>query len=105
MWCPMVPPLCPFGSSAVAAISFIRSPTHLAYSSWLTTLTKSDGWQAAGFATADWTKPVTIAKLGDQPWGTTLPVIAIALLTIGTGLIGDGLSRAAGGVDRQRGDV
>ncbi|MEQ1873893.1 MAG: ABC transporter permease [Ilumatobacteraceae bacterium] len=43
--------------------------------------------------------------VGDQPWGTTLPVIAIALLTIGTGLIGDGLSRAAGGVDRQRGDA
>ena len=43
--------------------------------------------------------------IGDQPWGTTLPVIAIALLTIGTGLIGDGLSRAAGGVDRTRGDA
>ncbi len=43
--------------------------------------------------------------IGNQPWGTTLPVIAIALLTIGTGMIGDGLSRAAGGVDRQRGDA
>ena len=43
--------------------------------------------------------------IGNQPWGTTLPVIAIALLTIGTGLIGDGLSRAAAGVDRQRGDA
>ncbi len=43
--------------------------------------------------------------IGDQPWGTALPVIAIALLTIGTGLIGDGLSRAAAGVDRQRGDA
>jgi peptide/nickel transport system permease protein len=43
--------------------------------------------------------------LGKQPWGTTLPVIAIALLTIGTGLIGDGLSRAAAGVDRVRGDA
>jgi peptide/nickel transport system permease protein len=41
--------------------------------------------------------------LGDQPWGTILPVIAIALLTIGTGLIGDGLSRAAAGIDRARG--
>ncbi|MCI0424552.1 MAG: ABC transporter permease [Actinobacteria bacterium] len=37
---------------------------------------------------------------GGQPWGTMLPVIAIALLTIGTGLIGDGLSRAAAGIDR-----
>ncbi|MFM8310684.1 MAG: ABC transporter permease [Ilumatobacteraceae bacterium] len=39
---------------------------------------------------------------GEQPWGTALPVIAIALLTIGTGLIGDGLSRAAAGIDRGR---
>jgi peptide/nickel transport system permease protein len=43
--------------------------------------------------------------LGKQPWGVILPVIAIALLTIGTGLIGDGLSRAAAGVDRSRGDA
>ena len=43
--------------------------------------------------------------LGKQPWGVILPVIAIALLTIGTGLIGDGLSRAAAGVDRTRGDA
>lgn len=41
---------------------------------------------------------------GSQPWGTALPVIAIALLTIGTGLIGDGLSRAAAGIDRGRGE-
>lgn len=40
--------------------------------------------------------------LGNQPWGTILPVIAVALLTIGTGLIGDGLSRAAAGIDRAR---
>jgi hypothetical protein len=31
-------------------------------------------------------------------------VIAIALLTIGTGLVGDGLSRAAAGIDRAKGD-
>ena len=43
--------------------------------------------------------------IGKQPWGTMLPVIAVALLTIGTGLIGDGLSRAAAGVDRERGDA
>lgn len=35
-----------------------------------------------------------------QPWGSVLPVIAIALLTVGTGLIGDGLSRASAGIDR-----
>jgi len=37
-------------------------------------------------------------------WGVTLPVIAIALLTIGTGLVGDGLARAAAGIDRSKGD-
>jgi len=41
-------------------------------------------------------------SLGEQPWGTLLPTLAIALLTIGTGLIGDGLSRAAAGIDRGR---
>jgi peptide/nickel transport system permease protein len=41
-------------------------------------------------------------SLAEQPWGTLLPTLAIALLTIGTGLIGDGLSRAAAGIDRGR---
>jgi hypothetical protein len=31
-----------------------------------------------------------------------LPVVAIALLTIGTSLIGDGISRAAIGIERGR---
>ena len=39
-----------------------------------------------------------------QPWGVVLPVVAIALLTIGTGLVGDGIARAAVGIDRARGD-
>ena len=37
-----------------------------------------------------------------QPWPVLLPVIAIALLTIGTSLIGDGLARAAIGIERGR---
>jgi peptide/nickel transport system permease protein len=37
-----------------------------------------------------------------QPWGTVAPIIAIALLTIGTGLIGDGIARTAAGIDRPR---
>jgi peptide/nickel transport system permease protein len=41
--------------------------------------------------------------LAVQPWGVMLPIIAIALLTLGTGLIGDGISRAAAGIDRRRG--
>jgi peptide/nickel transport system permease protein len=39
-----------------------------------------------------------------QPWGAAMPVIAIALLTIGTSLIGDGLSRAAIGLERGGGE-
>jgi len=35
-----------------------------------------------------------------RPWGAGLPVLAIAVLTIGTGLIGDGIGRAAAGIDR-----
>jgi peptide/nickel transport system permease protein len=35
-----------------------------------------------------------------QPWGVVLPVIAIAVLTIGTNLVTDGLARAYAGIDR-----
>ncbi|MGB9185809.1 MAG: ABC transporter permease [Solirubrobacteraceae bacterium] len=34
------------------------------------------------------------------PWGVLLPVLAIALLTIGTNLLTDGFARAAIGIDR-----
>jgi peptide/nickel transport system permease protein len=37
-----------------------------------------------------------------QPWGVVLPMVAIALLTIGTSLVGDGIARAAIGIDRGR---
>ena len=37
-----------------------------------------------------------------QPWGVILPMTAVALLTIGTGLMGDGIARAAAGIDRDR---
>jgi peptide/nickel transport system permease protein len=39
-----------------------------------------------------------------QPWGAAAPIIAIALLTLGTGLIGDGIARTAAGIDRARGE-
>ena len=38
-----------------------------------------------------------------QPWPVLLPVIAIGLLTIGTSLIGDGLSRATIGIESGKG--
>ena len=39
-----------------------------------------------------------------QPWGALAPILAIALMTMGTGLIGDGIARTAAGIDRERGD-
>lgn len=42
-------------------------------------------------------------SLLSQPWGVVLPAAAIALLTIGTGLLGDGLARASAGIDRDVG--
>ena len=51
---------------------------------------------------ADWGLMINENRIGLQqaPWGVALPIIAIGLLTIGTGLIGDGLSRAIAGIDR-----
>jgi peptide/nickel transport system permease protein len=51
---------------------------------------------------ADWGLMINENRQGltVQPWGVVLPVIAIALLTIGTSMIGDGLSRASAGIDR-----
>ena len=43
--------------------------------------------------------------LSVQPWGAVTPIIAIALLTMGTGLIGDGIARTAAGIDRTRGEA
>ncbi len=53
---------------------------------------------------ADWGLMINENRNGltIQPWPVLLPVIAIALLTIGTSLIGDGVSRAAIGIDRGR---
>ncbi|HQZ36380.1 MAG TPA: ABC transporter permease [Ilumatobacteraceae bacterium] len=64
-----------------------------------------------GFSTernaADWGLMVQENRvaLSVQPWGTVLPAIAIALLTIGTGLIADGMSRTVAGIDRGRPDA
>jgi peptide/nickel transport system permease protein len=56
---------------------------------------------------ANWGLMINENRKGLVPnhWGVTLPVIAIALLTIGTGLVGDGLARAAAGIDRAKGDT
>jgi peptide/nickel transport system permease protein len=51
---------------------------------------------------ADWGLMINENQQGltIMPWGVLMPVIAIALLTISTSLIGDGLSRASAGIDR-----
>jgi peptide/nickel transport system permease protein len=53
---------------------------------------------------ADWGLMINENYVGltIQPWPVLLPVIAIALLTIGTSLIGDGIARAAIGIERGR---
>ncbi len=43
--------------------------------------------------------------LSVQPWGAAAPIVAIGLLTMGTGLIGDGIARTAAGIDRERGEA
>jgi peptide/nickel transport system permease protein len=52
---------------------------------------------------ADWGLMINENRLSltVQPWAVLLPVIAIGLLTIGTNLITDGLSRALAGIDRR----
>ena len=55
---------------------------------------------------ADWGLMIQenqVALGTDQPWGVVLPMVAIALLTVGTGLVADGFARAAAGIDRSRG--
>jgi peptide/nickel transport system permease protein len=51
---------------------------------------------------ADWGLMINENRQGltVQPWGVVMPVIAIALLTIGTSLIGDGVARASAGIER-----
>lgn len=39
--------------------------------------------------------------LGVTPWPIVVPVVAIALLTVGTNLVADGIARTVGGIDRK----
>jgi peptide/nickel transport system permease protein len=52
--------------------------------------------------TADWGVMINENRLAVsfQPWGVLLPVVAIALLTIGTNLLTDGFARAVIGLER-----
>lgn len=55
--------------------------------------------------TADWGLMINENRLAItvQPWSVLLPIAAIGLLTVGTNLITDGLSRALAGIDRNAG--
>ena len=54
--------------------------------------------------TADWGLMINENRLSltVQPWAVLLPVVAIGLLTVGTNLVTDGLSRALAGIDRKK---
>ncbi|HWF50466.1 MAG TPA: ABC transporter permease [Solirubrobacteraceae bacterium] len=51
---------------------------------------------------ADWGLMINENQTGltIQPWAVVAPILCIALLTIGTSLIADGLARALAGIDR-----
>jgi peptide/nickel transport system permease protein len=57
-----------------------------------------------GLNQPDWAQMINENRpvLSTQPWGTLLPIFAIGLLTVGIGLVADGLGRAVAGVDRGR---
>jgi peptide/nickel transport system permease protein len=52
---------------------------------------------------ADWGLMVNENRNGltVQPWGVVLPILLIAVLTIGTNLIAEGIARTVAGVDRR----
>src|SRR5262249_28992906 len=56
---------------------------------------------------ADWGLMINENRQGlsIQPWCVVAPVAAIALLTIGTNLVADGLARALIGIDRGKSDA
>jgi peptide/nickel transport system permease protein len=61
---------------------------------------------SVGLNQADWALMINENRtaLSTQPWGTVLPIFAIGMLTVGMGLIADGLGRAVAGIDRGRGE-
>jgi peptide/nickel transport system permease protein len=55
---------------------------------------------------SDWGLMINENRIGLtlQPWAVILPAVAIAVLTIGTNMVTDGLARALIGIDRDGGD-
>jgi peptide/nickel transport system permease protein len=75
-----------YSIGVIAALAFLGLATNPNGANWGTMINQNQG------------------ALATQPWGALLPILAIALLTMGTGLIGDGIARTAAGIDRERGD-
>jgi peptide/nickel transport system permease protein len=75
-----------YSIAVIAALAFLGLSANPDAANWGIAINKNQG------------------ALAYQPWGALLPIIAIALLTMGTGLIGDGIARTAAGIDRERGD-
>ena len=52
---------------------------------------------------ADWGLMINENRQGlsVQPWGVVMPILAIALLTIGTSFLGDGFARASAGIEEK----
>ena len=44
--------------------------------SWLASQKEATAWQTAAFNAADWTKPVSLGKVGVKPWGDVLALPA-----------------------------
>jgi peptide/nickel transport system permease protein len=75
-----------YSIAVISALAFLGLAANPDAANWGTMIQKNEG------------------ALAYQPWGALLPILAIALLTMGTGLIGDGIARTAAGIDRERGD-
>jgi peptide/nickel transport system permease protein len=75
-----------YSIAVISALAFLGLSANPDAANWGTMIQKNQG------------------ALAYQPWGALLPILAIALLTMGTGLIGDGIARTAAGIDRERGD-
>lgn len=57
--------------------------------------------------TADWGLMINENRAGlvSQPWAVLAPIICIALFSVGTALLAEGISRAVAGIDRGAGKV
>jgi peptide/nickel transport system permease protein len=75
-----------YSIAVISALAFLGLSSNPGAANWGTMIEENQG------------------ALAIQPWGALAPILAIAVLTMGTGLIGDGIARTAAGIDRERED-